>query len=198
MKKHVMSTLTASLLLVLPTLAYAAGDAPEPEGPLATVLASPIMPNLAEFIPMLLAVSVLLFIMSKYVWPPITKALDEREAKIEGSLRTAEEAKFEAEEILVQYQAKLEEGRKEAAAIVEEGRKAGEAAKADIIARAEETATAIVEKARVDAEAKEKTAAAALQERTAALAVEIASKILGEKLGAEDQARAEELAKSGG
>jgi F-type H+-transporting ATPase subunit b len=194
MKKRFVLPLIVVLLLVLPTLAFAAAD-PNAE---PSILDSPIFPNLAEFIPMVLAVAILVWVMSAKVWPPIMKALDEREAKIEGSLRSAEESKLEAEGILAQYQAKLEEGRKEAAAIVEEGRKSGEVARRDIIARAEADAAAIIEKAKVDAAAKEKAAAASLQDKTAALAISIASKILGEKLSTDDEVAAKKLAEIGG
>jgi len=203
MKKHfslplAVIFLSVVLLLTTPILVFGASDAPEPEGALETVMASPIMPNLGEFIPMLLAVSLLVYMMSKKVWPPIMNALDEREEKIEGSLRSAEESKLEAENILAQYQVKLEEGRKEAATIVEEGRRSGEEAKREIIAQANKEAADIIERANHDAEAKEQAAAAQLQEKTAALAISIAQKILGEKLGDEEIARAEELVQSGG
>ncbi|MCL2024651.1 MAG: F0F1 ATP synthase subunit B [Coriobacteriia bacterium] len=186
--------------LMTPALAFAADSygSDEPASALDTVLTSPIMPKLGDFIPMILAVGVLVFVLGKFVWPPIMKALDEREEKIEGSLKSAEEAKIEAEEILAQYEAKLDEGRREAAVLVEEGRKAGDTARDEIVARAQAEAAAITSKAQADADAKEKAVAAALQKQTASLAVSIASKILGEKLGAEDQARAEELAKIGG
>ncbi|MCL2491509.1 MAG: F0F1 ATP synthase subunit B [Coriobacteriia bacterium] len=202
-KRYVLSLAIVSLavimLLATPLLVFASSEeAAAPEGPLETVLASPIMPNLGEFIPMLLAVLLLVWIMSKMVWPPIMKALDEREEKIEGSLRSAEESKLEAENILAQYQVKLEEGRKEAANIVEEGRRAGEEAKLEIIEGANKEAADIIDRANHDAEAKEQAAAAQLQDKTAALAISIAQKILGEKLGAEDLAKAEKLVEIGG
>ncbi|MCL2819129.1 MAG: hypothetical protein FWD41_05335, partial [Actinomycetia bacterium] len=81
-----------SLVLLLTTAAFAfasseaAEVSTEPKSAIDTVLESPIMPNLGEFIPMLLAVLLLVWAMNKYVWPPIMKALDEREEKIEGSL----------------------------------------------------------------------------------------------------------------
>jgi F-type H+-transporting ATPase subunit b len=196
MKKYFILLLTVVLVVALPALAFASSEeAVEGE---TSILDSPIIPNLAEFIPMFLAVLALVWIMSKMVWPPVMKALDEREEKIEGSLRSAEESKLEAENILAQYQVKLEEGRKEAAVIVEEGRRAGEAAKEEIIAQAREDAEAIIERANHDAAAKEQAAAAQLQEKTAQLAISIAQKILGEKLGADDVARAEKMVQIGG
>jgi len=194
MKKRFMLPLIVLLILALPALAFAAAD-PNKE---PSILDSPIFPNMAEFIPMILAVGILLWVMSAKVWPPIMKALDEREAKIEGSLRSAEESKIEAENILAQYKEKLEEGRKEAAVLAEEGRQAGETARIEIVNRANGEAVAILEKAQLDALEKEKAAAAALQEKTAALAISIASKIIGEKLSAEDEATAKKLAEIGG
>jgi len=202
MKKRFILLLTVVLIFALPVFAFASGggdaSAEASSGGLADVMKSPIFPNIAEFIPMILAVMGLVWIMSRMVWPPVMKALDEREEKIEGSLRSAEESKLEAENILAQYQVKLEEGRKEAAVIVEEGRRAGEAAKEEIIAKAREDAEAIIARANQDAAAKEQAAAAQLQEKTAQLAISIAQKILGEKLGDDDLARAEKLVQIGG
>ena len=203
MRKRITVLLAVLVTLMTPVIAFATEEVvetttEEATGPMARVLASPIMPNLGEWIPMILAVGVLLWVLSKMVWPPIMKVLDEREEKIEGSIRTAEESKLEAEELLAQYQEKLEEGRVEAAAIVEEGRQSADEVQRDIIERAENEAAGILERAEIDAAEKEKAAASALQEKTASLAISIASKVLGEKLSEEDLAKAQKYAEMGG
>lgn len=152
------------------------------------IVNSPVVPVLGEFIPMLLAFLIVLFILNKFAWPMILRTLDKRAEDIESSLKGAEDAKIEAENLLAEYKAKLAEAHKEAAQIVEAGRKAGEAARADVIAKANEDAEAIAKRAHSAADAEKRAAAAELEAKVADFSVEIAGKLIGEKLSAEKDA----------
>ena len=180
MKKLVIALLGFSLM---PAFAFAS-EAAEAHAEAAGggIMDSPIIPAMVEFIPMLLTFALVLFVLVKFVWPIVLKVLDERAEKIEGSLKKAEEAKIEAEGILNDSQDKLGEARKESASIVESGKAAGEAARAEIIAKAEAEAAEIVERGHASVEAERKAAVAGLKEESARLAIAIASKILGEKI----------------
>lgn len=169
-----------------PAFAVASEPAGEASG---GIMSSPIMPVIAEFVPMLIAFLVMMFILNKFAWPMITTALDSRAEKIEGSVKLAEEAKLEAENILAQYQGKLAEARKEAGEIVEAGRKAGEAARAEIISKANDEAAGILERAQASIETEKRTARAALEAQVAEFSVAIAGKLIGEKLSAEADAK---------
>jgi F-type H+-transporting ATPase subunit b len=170
----------------LPMLAFAeelgeeVADAAAAEG--GGLLTKPIIPSMTEFIPMLIIFAILVVILAKFGWPMILGILDTRAEKIEGSLKGAEAAKVEAEDILAQYQQKLVDARTEAAGIVAEGRAAGEATKADIIARAETEAKDIIAKARITIDAEKIAAEAELKKKTAAIALAVAGKVIGEKL----------------
>ena len=157
--------------------------------PADAILNSPIMPNIGEFIPMLIAFVILAFVMSKFVWPVIIKTLDARAENIEGSLRKAEEAKVEAEGLVTQYEAKLAEARKEAGEILDGARKAGEAARADIVAKANVEAAAIIERAHAATESEKRAAAAELEGKVGEFAVAIASKLIGESISPEADAK---------
>lgn len=180
-----------SIATLTPALAFASeGAAAEaPKGALEAILASPIIPPLGEFIPMVIAFLALLFLLGKFAWPTIIGSLDARAEKIEGSVKLAEEAKLEAENILAQYQGKLAEARKEAGEIVEAGRKAGEAARAEIISKANDEAAGILERAQASIETEKRTARAALEAQVAEFSVAIAGKLIGEKLSAEADAK---------
>jgi len=121
----------------------------------------------------------------KMVWPMILKILDERAEKIEGSLKKAEEAKIEAEDLLNDSQEKLNEARKESTGIVEAGKSAGETARTEIIAKAEAEAASIVERGHASVDIERKMALDEVRDEAARLAVAIASKILGEKISPE-------------
>lgn len=176
-----LATIAASSV---PVVAYASEG-----GESGGILDSPIIPLMSEFIPMLIAFLIVLFILNKFAWPMIIGALDARAEKVEGSLTRAEEAKIEAEDILVEYKEKLAEAHKEAAGIVEQSRKAGEAAREEIIARANDDAAAIIARATAATEAEKRAAAAELESKVAEFAVAIAGKLIADKLSADADAK---------
>ena len=176
-------TLATVAAFAAPTVAMAA------EGSGGSLVSSPVVPVLGEFIPMLLAFLIVMFILNKFAWPMILGALDKRAEDIEGSLKKAETAKFEAENVLAEYKAKLAEAHKEAASIVEAGRKAGEVARAEVIAKANEDAEAIAKRAHSAADTEKRAAAAELEAKVADFSVEIAGKLIGEKLSADADAK---------
>lgn len=176
-------TLATVAAFAAPTVAMAS------EGSGGGLVSSPVVPVLGEFIPMLLAFLIVMFILNKFAWPMILGALDKRAEDIEGSMKKAETAKIEAENVLAEYKAKLADAHKEAASIVEAGRKAGEAARADVIAKANEDAEAITKRAHSAADAEKRAAAAELEAKVADFSVEIAGKLIGEKLSADTDAK---------
>lgn len=174
-------------LMCVPAVAVAA-EGGEAEGG-SSFLNSPIVPVLGEFIPMLIGFVIILFIVNKYAWPVVIKSLDARAERIEDSLKKAEEAKVEAENLVVKYEEQLASARKEASEIIEAARKAGEAARADIVAKANVEAAAILERAQAATEAEKRAAAAELEARVGEFAVAIAGKLIGEKMSPEADAK---------
>jgi len=166
---------------MVPASAYAAGN----------ILTSPIVPSMTEFIPMLIAFAIVAFVLIKLVWPRILPILDARAEKIENSLKSAEEAKLESENLLEEVKAKAEENNREAAATVEAARRDGETQRAGIIAKAQEEAQDIIDKANKEAAAKKVAAAAEIKKSTVEAAVAIAAKLINEKV---DERRADTLA----
>ena len=177
-------TFATMLALSMPAVAMASEGSSS-----GGIMDSPIIPSLGEFIPMLIAFLILMFVLNKFAWPMIIKTLDERAENIEGSLKRAEQAKVDAETVLADYKAKLADAHKEAAQIVEAGRKAGEAARQEVIAKANEDATAITTRAQSAIEAEKRAATAELEAKVADFSVEIAGKLIGEKLSADADAK---------
>ncbi|MEF9841216.1 MAG: ATP synthase F0 subunit B, partial [Raoultibacter sp.] len=93
---------------------------------------SAILPDMAEFIPMLAAFIILWIVLAKFGWPLFAGMLDKREATIKESLEKAEEARVESERVLGEYKTQLEEARSQAAKIVASANATGESVKADI------------------------------------------------------------------
>ncbi|MCL2324203.1 MAG: F0F1 ATP synthase subunit B [Actinomycetia bacterium] len=182
MKKKALLSAALLVCLALPSVAFAAEGAAA-GGP-TSILQSPIVPPLGEFVPMLIAFLVVILVLGKFGWPMIIKALDNRAATIENSLKVAEEAKLESENILDEYKAKLAEARSESATITDEARAMAAEQSAKIVADAKAEAKAIVEQAKIAAETMKREAAADIQKQTAEAAVAIAAKLIGSKLDA--------------
>ena len=123
----------------------------------------------------------------KLVLPKFTEILDERTAKIEGGLSKAGHAQAEADALLAEYKAQLQEARTDAARIREEARGEATAIVAEAKAKASEESARIFETAQRQIEAERQQAATSLRNDVGSLATELASKIVGESL--EDTAR---------
>lgn len=108
--------------------------------------------NISEVIFTILNFVILVAILTKFLWKPITKALDDRRAGIEESLALADQSRKDSEEMQARLTAELDKARKEAAAIVEESRKVGETVKSEIVADAKAAALRITAQAEAEIE----------------------------------------------
>jgi F-type H+-transporting ATPase subunit b len=157
--------------------------------PGAIVLASssPIAPNGDEFVVGTVAFLIIFTVFWKKLIPSIRKTLDERTDLIEGGMKRAEEAQAAANELQEQYQRQLAEARHEAAKIREHASEQGAQIIADMRADGQHQRDTLVSSGRTQLEADAAGVRAALKGDLGKLAVELASKIVGESL--EDEAR---------
>lgn len=165
--------------LCVPTVAFAA----------ETGGISAILPNMVEFIPMLVAFIILWVVLAKFGWPAFDKMLQKRSDTIQDSLEKSEAARVESERVLAEYKQELADAKTQASQIVADAKKTGEAAKADITAQAQKEAADMIEKARVAIEAEKKAAIAELQGSVADTSIAVASKLIGSDLS-DDEHRA--------
>lgn len=143
---------------------------------------SAILPDMAEFIPMLIAFIVLWIVLAKFGWPKFNGMLEKREETIKDSLEKSEQARIESERVLDEYKRQLEDAKSQAAQIVADAKKTGEAVKADITDKAQSEATLMIEKAHAAIEAEKKSAISELQGSVADMSVAVASRLIGEDL----------------
>lgn len=141
-----------------------------------------ILPDMAEFIPMLIIFIVLWIILAKFGWPMFESMLDKREKMIKDALEKSEEARIESERVLEEYRVQLADAKTQAAQIVADAKQTGEAAKADITAKAQSEATDMIAKAKAAIEAEKKAAIAELQSSVADTSVAVAARLIGEDL----------------
>jgi len=131
---------------------------------------------------------VLLAVLWKYAWGPLSEALDRREQGIREQLKQAEQSNQQAKELLAQYEQKLAAAQDEVRAIIDQGRRDAEQIGRQMIEKAREEAAAEQQRALQQIDAATTAALKELAERSATLAVELAGRILHRSLRAEDHA----------
>jgi len=148
---------------------------------------NPLVPHTSELIVGTIAFTLLFLVLRKAVVPMFEKAYAERTEAIQGGIEKAEKAQADAQAALEQYNQQLATARDEAARLREEARAQAANIADEIRAKAQEEATRIVATANASIEAERQQAITALRNEVGTLAVELASKIVGEAL--DDQAR---------
>jgi F-type H+-transporting ATPase subunit b len=126
----------------------------------------------------------LFYLLQRFLWGPVTKALDARAQRIREGLDNAEAAKRERAQMQVEVERLLSEARREAAAIAERTTQAAEAAAAEIRTQAKAEGDRLRERAKTDAEQLHQQALSQLRAEVASMAVLAASRILGKEVDA--------------
>ena len=171
--------LASALVCALPSFAFAAE-----EGGIEKIL-----PDMNEFIPMLVAFIIIVVVLAKFGWPMFEGIMVHRETAIKESLEKSEAARIESEKLLEEYKKQLAEAKAQAAQIVADAKKTGESVKADIESKAQVEAANMIEKAKAAIEAEKKQAVSDLQGSVADLTVSVTARIVGEDLS-DDEHRA--------
>jgi F-type H+-transporting ATPase subunit b len=120
-----------------------------------------------------------------FMWPPITKALDERASKIADGLAAADKAKLELANANKSVQEQLNQSREEIAKRIADAEKRGNALVEDAKGRASAEAAKIVADAKAEADQLVVQAREALREQVAGLAVKGAEQILRREVSAQ-------------
>ena len=143
--------------------------------------------------------AILIGILWKLAWGPLTKMIEEREQKIRDDIESADKARAEAEASMALHKKQLDEAANEAKKILEDAREAGERARQGIIADAESTAEALKVKAEKDIAAARDKAVADLKGIVVDIALEISEKVVTQKMDASEHEKlaGEVLAKAG-
>ena len=127
---------------------------------------------------------ILVWFTMKFVWPPITKALDERAQKIADGLAAADTAKSELANANKRVEAELSTSRNETAVRLADAERRGQVIVEEAKAKATEEASKIIAAAQVEAGQQTVKAREALREQVALLAVKGAEQILRKEVNA--------------
>ncbi len=154
------------------------------------ILAADLLsPSFGTFFWMLLVFGLLLYLLRRYAWGPITSALEEREENIAMSLSRAEKAMEEAKALRARNDLERREAEQEAQRLVREAREETERIRAAELARTREDIGAMRDRALQDIARDREAALQAVRSEVADLAILAAERILQSSVDAEQQRR---------
>jgi F-type H+-transporting ATPase subunit b len=154
---------------------------------LAASSLGPLAVSLSELIIGTISFLIVFAVLYKVLFPRIRQTLAERTDQIEGGLQRAEEAQAEAQQTLQQYQAQLADSRHEASRLRQDAQEEGARILAELRAQGEAERQRLVAAAHEQIDADRAQAIQALRAEMGSLAVELASRVVGEAL--EEDAR---------
>jgi F-type H+-transporting ATPase subunit b len=123
--------------------------------------------------------AVLLYVVA---YKPILRMLDERSARIKKGLDDAELASKRAAEMEQEFERQMVEARREGQEIIAQATQMSEKARQDILDKAREESTAMIEKAKDEIVRERELAMAELREQIADLSLTISEKVIGQAL----------------
>ena len=129
---------------------------------------------------------ILLFLLKKFAWKPILNMVKERDESIENALNAAEEAKKEMAALNAKNEELLQEAREERDKMLKEARDTKDKIISDAKSQAREEGDKLISNARQSIETEKKAALADIKNQVATLSVEVAERILKEKLSEGD------------
>jgi len=140
-----------------------------------------LVPN-GTFIVELIAFAAIVWILAKWVIPPINRAMTARQEAIRTQFSELEQAETDAREAEAAYKEQLNNAKHEAARIREEAREQGAQIVQEAREKAQVEADRIVEHAHTQIEADRKAAFASLRRDVGSLATTLAGRIVGESM----------------
>ncbi|MGO4327769.1 F0F1 ATP synthase subunit B [Cupriavidus sp. 2TAF22] len=139
----------------------------------------------ATFLAQMVVFFILWWVVAKFIWPPLVKALDERAKKIADGLAAAEKGKAELELANKRVDQALAEARTEGAQRVADAEKRAQLTADEIKHNAQAEAARIIAQAKAEADQQVTRAREQLRDQVAVLAVKGAEQILKREVNAQ-------------
>jgi F-type H+-transporting ATPase subunit b len=140
-----------------------------------------LVPNGTFFVE-LIAFAIMVWILGKYVLPPINRAMTARQNAIRKEFADLEQAQDDARKAEKEYKDQLADARHEAAKIREDAREQGAAIIAEMRKQAQQESERILRHGRAQLEAERAQAVASLRTEVGTMATSLAGRIVGESL----------------
>jgi F-type H+-transporting ATPase subunit b len=177
--RTLLRSLVLSLLVVTPALAQEEAHAP-----------NLLSANYGLMFWTLIIFVVLLVVLTKFAFGPITKAVEAREQALEEAISAAKRDREEAARVLAEHRAALEASRAEGQKIIVDARAAADRVRTELIEQAHAEQANMLARARQDIEAEKARAIAQLRREAVDLAIAGAGKVIDRNL---DQAANRQL-----
>lgn len=127
------------------------------------------------------------FLLSKFAWKPVMSAIKAREEMIKNSLDAAEKAREDMLVLQADNEAILRKAREERDVILRDARVVYDKMLSDAREKGVKESDALVARAKEMIEREKNTAMNEVKNEVANLAIEVASRVLGEKLKNDDE-----------
>lgn len=132
---------------------------------------------------------ILFGVLAKLGYKPILDIIKKREEGIRNSIDESERVRTEAQELFNDYKKQLEEARKEARGIIDQGKAIGDGLKQEILDRAQTDADKIVAAAKAEITGERAKAVAELEARITDLTILTTAKVVQQTLTGKDHLR---------
>ena len=141
-----------------------------------------VTPGLGLIFWMVISFSVILFILKKFAWKPILKALKDREISIDTALKSADKAKEKMEQLNADNEKIIKEAKNERDNLLKDARQIKDKIISEAKQKANSEAEKIIENAKGKIESEKEAALDEIKNQVAGFSIEIAEKILKKKL----------------
>ena len=148
-----------------------------------------LSPNFGLVIWLAIVFSILLVILKRYAWGPITSALEDRERNIDESIQRAEKALVEARQLQADNERARREAEHEAQRLLRAAREQADYLRNEEVQKTREQIQHLRDQAQAEIEREKDSALDALRAEVADLAIQAAEIILQENLDAPRQRR---------
>ena len=132
---------------------------------------------------------ILIFLLIRYVYPPIRDQIRQRQSEIERAIDEAQKTRSEARELLAEYRRQIDEARGEARRILDEARKQGESQRERTKKEAREEGERIIQRAREEIEHERDAALREVRREVADMVVVASERVIGRELDRDEHER---------
>ncbi len=137
----------------------------------------------------LIAFGITLFVLSKWIFPPVQKAIDTRRDRILEALNEADHARDEARKLLEEHRALIGQARGEAERILADAREVADSQRERVRNEIEEDRQRRLEETNRQIQAETRRALEQIRSEVAALTLVATSRVTGKVLDSEDHRR---------
>jgi F-type H+-transporting ATPase subunit b len=133
--------------------------------------------------------AILMIVLWKFAWGPISEALDQREKAVADNIAEAQRQNDEAKRLLTEHESRLTSAAAEVRQMLEDAKRDAETQKQSILAEAQAAASAEKNRAIREIDSAKNAALQSLAEKSVDAAVGLAGRIVSRQLSPEDHSQ---------